>query len=101
VVGDLWGTLEVSFPLALQNVGPGGALFHSNASLPPDSVHKLTFRIDGSDFTAEAKVRHVERVAEGNGANGFLIGFEFMAAHPALFARLDRLAASGGEPMEV
>jgi hypothetical protein len=101
VVGDLWGTLEVSFALALENVGPGGALLQSNASLPPDSVHRLTFSIDGSDFTADAKVRHVQQIEDGIGAGGFLIGFEFLTAHPALFERLNGLAASGGEAMEV
>jgi hypothetical protein len=90
----------MSFRLALENVGTGGALLHSTASLPTDSVHRLTFSIDGSEFTAEAKVRHVQAMEAGSGADGFLIGFEFLTAHPALFARLTALADSG-ETLEV
>ncbi|HEY2434175.1 MAG TPA: hypothetical protein VGI12_15980 [Vicinamibacterales bacterium] len=101
IVGDLWGNLEVFLRLPLRNVGPGGALLHSHASLPPDSVHRLTLSFDGRDFTADAKVRHVSGITGADGERGFLIGVEFVTMHPVLAAQLAQLAGSAdGQAME-
>ena len=92
LVGDLWGSLEVFLFLALHDVGPGGALLHSRASLPTDSVHRLTLSVDGRDFTADAKVRHVRGVTDADGERGFLIGVEFLSTNPVLVSHLAELA---------
>lgn len=94
IVGDLWGSLDVLVQLPLRNVGPGGALIHSHLSLPPDSVHKLTLKVEGQDFTTSAKVRHVNTVTGPDGERGFLIGVEFLAAHPVLTTHLAQLAGA-------
>jgi hypothetical protein len=92
IVGDLWGSLEVFLRLPLRNVGPGGALLQSHSSLPPESVHRLTLSLEGRDFTADAKVRHVRGVIGADGERSFLIGVEFMSANPMLMSQLAQLA---------
>lgn len=101
IVGDLWGNLEVFLHLPMRNVGPGGALLQSQSSLAPDSVHRLTLKLEGRDFTAEAKVRHVRGVTGEDGEPSFLIGVEFVSPNPQLMSLLAQLASAGeGQTME-
>lgn len=98
IVGDLWGSLETVLRLPLRNVGRGGALIHSHVPLPSDSVHRLTFQSDGQDVSTEVRVRHVHTEVSADGERTYLIGVEFMAAHPALLQQIERwLAANEGE----
>lgn len=90
VVGELWGTLEAVLPLAVRNVGRGGALIESRAALPADSVHRLLFRSNGEDIWADARVRYVSPYTSDSGDPRFLIGLEFMSTHPVLLEQIDR-----------
>ena len=98
IVGDLWGSLETVLRLPLRNVGRGGALIHSHVPLPAESVHRLVFQSDGQDVSTEVRVRHVHTNVSADGEKTYLIGVEFMSAHPALLQQIDRwLATSDGE----
>ena len=98
IVGDLWGTLETVLRLPLRNVGRRGALIHSHVPLPVESVHRLTFQSDGQDVSTDVRVRHVELQTSADGERTYLIGVEFMAAHPLLVQQIERwLARSNGE----
>jgi hypothetical protein len=90
VVGELWGTLEAVLPLAVRNVGRGGALIESRAPLPADSVHRLLFRSDGEDMWTDVRVRYVAPQASTSDDPTFLIGLEFMSVHPVLVEQIDR-----------
>jgi len=98
IVGDLFGTLETVLRLPLRNVGRHGALIHSHVPLPIESIHRLTFQSDGQDVSTDVRVRHVDAQVSVDGERTYLIGVEFMAAHPVLLQQIDRwLAASTGE----
>jgi hypothetical protein len=90
IVGDLWGTLETVLPLPLKNVGRGGALLESRVALVAESVHRLTFRAKGDDILIPVRVRHVRAHRSDSGEEIFLIGLEFMTAHPVLIEQIDR-----------
>jgi hypothetical protein len=92
-VGDLWGTLETVLRLPLRNVSPGGALIESHVALPAESVHRLTFRCDGQDAAAQVRVRHVKPTISPDGERTYLIGVEFLSAHPALVGQVERWTA--------
>jgi hypothetical protein len=98
VVGELWGTLDVVMRLPLHDVSPGGALVRSHVALPQDSIHKVTLRVDGREFTTDAKVRHVRSERGPSGETGFLIGVEFLGLHPVLFGQLAQLAITAAGP---
>jgi hypothetical protein len=95
IVGDLWGTIETVLRLPLQNVGRRGALIHSHVPLPLESVHRLTFQSDGQDVSTDVRVRHVQAQVSADGERTFLIGVEFMAAHPVLLQQIERWLATG------
>lgn len=98
VVGDLWGTLETVLRLPLRNVSPGGALIESHVPLPAQSVHRLTFKVDGRDAAAQVRVRHVSPVLSADGEQTYLIGVEFISVHPVLVGQIDRwLTSPDGE----
>jgi hypothetical protein len=95
IVGDLWGTLETVLRLPLRNVGRHGALIHSHVPLPLESIHRLTFQSDGQDVSTDVRVRHVHAQLSADGERTYLIGVEFMAAHPVLLQQIDRWLATG------
>lgn len=98
IVGDLWGTLETVLRLPLQNIGRRGALIHSHVPLPLESVHRLTFQSDGQDLSTDVRVRHVVPQVSADGERTYLIGVEFMAAHPVLVQQIERwLGTSEGQ----
>jgi hypothetical protein len=101
IVGDLFGTLETVLRLPLRNVGRRGALIHSHVPLPIESIHRLTFQSDGQDVSTDVRVRHVDTQVSADGERTYLIGVEFMAAHPVLLQQIERwLAAGSGEAAE-
>jgi hypothetical protein len=93
IVGDLWGTLETVLRMPLRNVGPGGALVESHVALPTESIHRLTFRCDGQDASTQVRIRHVKPSISTEGERTFLIGVEFLSAHPALVGQIERWMA--------
>jgi hypothetical protein len=95
VVGDLWGTLETVLRLPLRNVGPGGALIESHVALPAESIHRLTFSHDGLDTSTQVRIRYVKPAISGEGERTFLMGVEFLSAHPALVAQIQRWMSNG------
>ena len=95
IVGELWGTLETVLRLPLRNVGRSGALIHSHVPLPIESVHRLTFQSDGQDVSTDVRVRHVHTQLSADGERTYLIGVEFMAAHPVLLQQIERWLAAG------
>jgi hypothetical protein len=102
IVGDLWGTLETVLPLPLKNIGRGGALLESRVPLPAESVHRLTFRTSVEDVSIPVRVRHVRHETAPSGERMFLIGLEFMAAHPILLEQIDRwLIESSGDATQM
>jgi hypothetical protein len=102
IVGDLWGTLETVLPLPLKNIGRGGALLESRVPLPAESVHRLTFRTSAEDVSIPVRVRHVRHETAPGGERMFLIGLEFMAAHPILLEQIDRwLIESSGDATQM
>lgn len=96
IVGELWGTLETVLKMPLRNVGPGGALIESHVALTPESVHRLTFTYDGHDASTQVRVRHVKPSITMEGQRTFLIGVEFVSAHPALVGRIVEWMSAGG-----
>jgi hypothetical protein len=102
IVGDLWGTLEAVLPLAVRNVGRGGALIEARAPLPADSVHRLLFRSNGEDVWAEVRVRYVAPNTSDRNDPRFLIGLEFVSTHPVLMEQIDRwlMESLGDERVE-
>ena len=99
IVGDLWGTFETVLTLPLKNVSRGGALVESHVPLAAESVHRMTFRSQGEDLATDVRVRYVRPLAAaGAGGGRFLIGLEFIAAHPLLVEEIGRwmLESDGG-----
>jgi hypothetical protein len=95
IVGDLWGTLETVLRLPVRNVSRGGALIHSHAPLPPQSVHRLAFHHGGQEILTPVRVSHVDAQASADGERTYLIGVEFLSAQPALLELVERLLVSG------
>jgi hypothetical protein len=97
IVGELWGTLETVIRMPLLNVGRGGALVESRVPLAVSSVHKLTFKVGGGEWTADVRIRHVTPSSVGE-ALLYLIGMEFMSAAPGLLGQIEQLfISSAGE----
>jgi hypothetical protein len=81
--------LELVRPLALLNVGMGGALVKSDRRWEVGSVHSIVVANGIDAGHAQIRVRHV-RAAEGSRV--FLIGLEFLALTPALAAQITKWA---------
>lgn len=94
IVGDLPGSLEAVLHLPLENISRGGALIHSHVALPPESVHTLRLVTDGEAFTTQVRVKHVKKVATGDGERTFLLGVEFVAMHPRLLGMIEKRATA-------
>jgi hypothetical protein len=95
IVGDLWGTLETVLRLPLRNVGAGGALIESHVALPAESIHRLTFSYDGQDASTQVRIRHVKPAISMDGERTFLMGVEFLSAHPVLIAQIQQWMSDG------
>ncbi len=95
IVGELWGTMETVLQMPLRNVSPGGALIESHVALPAESIHRLTFTCDGQDASTQVRVRHVKPSISMDGQRTYLIGVEFLSAHPALEGRIAQWMTTG------
>lgn len=94
IVGELPGSLETVLRLPLENISPGGALIQSHVALPAESVHTLRLIAAGEAFTTQVRVKHVKSVTTSDGERTFLLGVEFVAAHPALLGMIDKYRAT-------
>jgi hypothetical protein len=102
IVGEMWGTLETVMPQSLRSVGRGGMLIECRVALPLQSIHRLLFRADGEDVAIDVRVQHVRPNGTVRDEPRFLVGLEFLSAHPALMARIDQwLLESQGDAMTV
>src|SRR5512132_2338566 len=77
IIGQLWGSLEVTEQLPLRNVGRGGALIEARVPLSADAVHNVRLMLGDQANDVQARVRHVTPVREGAGER-YLIGLEFV-----------------------
>jgi hypothetical protein len=101
IVGDLWGSVDVSASLTVCNLGRGGALLESSVPLAPESIHAVLVVTGDESFAARVRVHHT-RPAEQAGRRRYLIGVEFVDVTPALEAFLVRHLAygTGNQPVE-
>jgi len=79
--------------LPLKNISRGGALVHSHVALPAESVHTVRLDANGEAFTTRVRVKHVTEVSS-DGERTYLLGVEFVATHPGLFAMIEKLATA-------
>lgn len=97
VVGDLWGTLEIEYPLPVIDISAGGALVKSDRPWAVGSVHAISIANGVEVGDAQVCVRHV-RAAAGL-RQGFLIGVAFLAVSPALASEIAQWVAMNGDGM--
>lgn len=96
IVGHLWGSLETVEPLAVVNLGPGGALVRSRTAVNPDAVLRLRFSYRDVVSEFDARVRHVRPL--GPEAEAYLVGFEFLTVPPVVAEQIGALVASSTSP---
>jgi hypothetical protein len=78
IVGDLWGSVDTTTPMVVQNLGRGGALVESPLPLATDSAHWVTMTAGGQPHLVQIRVRHSTPATTSAGEPRFLIGVEFM-----------------------
>ena len=101
IVGELWGNLEAVVRFRVENISPGGVLFHSDMPLPADSVHRLTVSRGQKEFTTQVQVRHVRRAIGTRGERAFVIGAEFLGMYPGLLEEIRQWSVAGPEHFDV
>lgn len=84
IVGDLWGSIDTTTSIDVQNLGRGGALLESPLPLTQDSVHWVTALADGEPHMVQIRVCHSRPAPGKAGAARFLIGVEFVRLSPAV-----------------
>jgi hypothetical protein len=94
LVGELWGSLDVSSSLPIVNLAAGGALLQSAAPLPRGSVHSVLAVTADESHEVTVRVRH-SLEGDDQGHVCYLIGVEFVDVSPALAEFLDRQLARG------
>jgi hypothetical protein len=103
IIGDLWGSIDTTTTLLVQNLGRGGALLESPLPLALESVHWVTVTADNQPHLAQIRVRHRTPAATSDGRASFLIGVEFLKLSPAVDQAISRYLelADGGSAAEV
>ena len=89
VVGSLWGTLEIDREAKLVNISRTGVLITSPVAAAVDSTQSVRLAIEGHEVKLAAKVRHLQRVADLDGAPQYRIGLEFLEAPAVLVHALE------------
>lgn len=84
IVGDLWGSLDTTASMLVQNLGRGGALLESPLPLASESVHWITALAEGEPHLVQIRVRHSSPVPARAGQPRFLIGVQFLKLSPGL-----------------
>jgi hypothetical protein len=101
VVGQLAGTLDAAVPMALRDVGRGGAQVESFVQLQSGSLHRATFSCDGIEAAVQVCVRHVKPVVSSSGEQRYLIGVEFVSPSPAVLELIERWLMLHGDGAHV
>lgn len=91
IVGDLWGCMDTTASVLVQNICRGGALLDSPAPLGIDSTHWVTVLVDGQPHLVQFRVRHSRPRPSGYTAPRFSIGVEFLRLPPAVEVELRRM----------
>jgi hypothetical protein len=90
VVGQLWGTLEVTNEARVVNISRNGALIASPLPAALDSTQALRLTLRGHEIGLRARVRHLKRVARDADHEGYYrIGLEFLDQPAALLQALE------------
>jgi hypothetical protein len=84
LVGDLWGSLDTTTSMRVQNLGRGGALLESSLPLAADSVHWVTALTEGQPHLVQIQVRHSTAATGADNQARFLIGVAFLKLSPGL-----------------
>jgi hypothetical protein len=84
IVGDLWGSIDATASMLVQNLGRGGALLDSPLPLAPDSVHWVTAMADNQPHLVQIRVCHSRAIVTPAGRSRFLIGVEFLKLSPGV-----------------
>lgn len=95
IVGDLWGSVDATTSLDVQDLGRGGALLASPLPLTQDSVHWVTAVADGEPHLVQIRVRHSRPAPTSGGVMGYLIGVEFLRLPPAVEGAIARVVGLG------
>jgi hypothetical protein len=99
IVGDLWGTLEITEPVPIVNIGAGGALVEADRPWTLGSVHSIVLANGTEHGRAQVCVRHVRQV--DSTVTRFLVGLEFLSVSPDLVEQVTRWCAIEGDaPLE-
>lgn len=103
IVGDLWGSIDATASMLVQNLGRGGALLESPLPLAPDSVHWVTAMADNQPHLVQIRIRHTTSVVTPSGRARFLIGVEFLKLSPGIEEAIVRYmeVTGGGVSAEV
>jgi hypothetical protein len=88
VVGSLWGALEIDRQAQLMNISRTGALIVSPVPAAVDSMQSVKLTIEGHEIKLAARVRHMQRLDEPNGAR-YRIGLEFLEEPAVLVHALE------------
>jgi hypothetical protein len=99
IVGDLWGSVDVSTSLTLRNLGRGGALLESSVPLAVESVHSVMALADGQSLPLQMRVRHTTP-APASGEGRYLLGVEFLNVSPAVDEFILRHVGNGSVSVE-
>ena len=95
IVGQMPGTVESVFRLAMCNISAEGVLAKSSTPLPLNSVHRVTLRWDNEDVPASVRVRHVRRETD-TPRGAYLLGLEFVGVSPELLQQIVACMTAGG-----
>jgi hypothetical protein len=99
IVGDLWGTLDITRPVRVVNISMQGALIEIDRRWDIGSVHTVTIASGGDPCRGRMCVRHIREAGEREGS--FLAGVEFLSVSPGMAGEIARwLAANGGSVAE-
>lgn len=103
IVGDLWGSIDATATMVVENLGKGGALLQSPLPLAPESVHWVTATADNQPHLVQIRVRHSTPALGQDGRPRFMIGVEFLKLSPAVEEAIMRYleVADGGVSAEV
>jgi hypothetical protein len=91
----LWGALGLSQGLRLRNLSAGGVLVESPRALPLQSVHRVSLPFLRGGEEVRARVCHVRREPQADGAMTYLVGLEFVAAPAPVIAAIEALVDEG------
>lgn len=101
IVGDLWGSIDTTSSMLVQNLGRGGALLESPLPLVAESVHWVTALAEGQPHLVQIRVCHSTATTR-EGEPSFLIGVEFLKLSPGVEEAIERHMglANGSVSME-